>query len=297
MSLKPNILQKIVAFNHLVELRTVNRWLAAFILGVFYFIEVFKVPFNPSFLAMGLVAISFILFYVMSINDTFDVEDDKIKSKITGKKMVVSEEISVKDALLMSLIMLISGLTISLFVSPSFLLIVLVIVTLSTLYSVPPIRYKRIFPFSTLGEFLGAFMPFLAGYAVLGAVDFRAFIVSAFFALTSQYWRFFHETLFCEVDRKLGKATFAVVYGPKVSKNLGRLCLSIAVIESVVLFGLGTFSLQFSLLLALYLLLSLGFWYWFIDYIPPGPRAHVKNLLGPTWGVLFLAIVIVFIIL
>jgi len=297
MTLKPTMMQKIVAFNHLVELRTVNRWLAAFILGVFFSIEALKVPSNPSLLVIGLVAISLILFYVMSINDTFDVEDDRIKSKITGKKMVVSEEISVKDALLMSIIMLVSGLTISLFVSMSFFLTVLVIVTLSTLYSVPPVRYKRIFPISTLGEFLGAFMPFLAGYAVLGAVDSKALIVSAFFALTSQYWRFFHETLFCEVDRKIGKATFAVVYGPKVSKNLGRLCLSIALIESIILFGLGTFSLQFSLLLGLYLLLSLGFWYWFIDYIPSGPRAHVKNLLGPTWGVLFLAVVIALIIL
>lgn len=289
---KTSVLEMLVGFSHLVELTTVNRWLAASVLGFFFFSEAFSTPLNLFKFLHGFLGIFLVLCYVMAINDCFDVEEDIIKSKLTGKKLVVSQEITVRNALLMSLFMLFSGLTISFFVSKFFFLVVTLIVILSTLYSVPPVRYKKHFPLSTLGEFVGAILPFLSGYVILGGpVDHKAILISIFFALVTMYWRFFHENHFYEVDRQTGKLTFAVVYGPKVSKILRRACLLVGILESLILFVLGWVSYEFFILLGLYLLFALGFWYWFGDYVPK----FAKSVLGPTWGFFFVATVIVLI--
>ncbi len=101
------MLQKLIAFNHLVELNTVNRWLAASAMGFLYFVETWKAEFNLIQFFVGLLGIFLVLCYVMAVNDCFDVEEDKIKSKFTGKKIIVSQEISARDALVLSLVMLV----------------------------------------------------------------------------------------------------------------------------------------------------------------------------------------------
>jgi len=289
---KLGLIQKLVTFSHLVELTTINRWLAASVMGFFYFIETLKESFNLSRLFISLMAIFLVLCYVMAINDCFDVEDDRIKSKSAGKKIIVSEEISIRDALLLALIMLGLGMTISCFISKSFIVIILLITVLSTFYSVPPIRYKQRFPFSTLGEFIGSFLPFLSGYTILGSADFRAVIVSLPFALFSMYWRFHHESVFHEVDRKTGKVTFAVVYGQWIAKTLGYTCLLLSTLVLLILFIFGWSSFNFLFLSGIYLLFMLGFWYWFYEYIP----RFVKNVIGPSWVLLFLVIAVIFLV-
>jgi len=262
------------------------------VLGFFFFVEAFPSHLDLSKFLYGFLCIFLVLCYVMVINDCFDVEEDIIKSKLTGKKLVVSQEISVRNALLISLFMLFSGLIVSLFVSKLLFLVVVLIVILSTLYSVPPVRYKRHFPLSTLGEFVGAILPFLSGYVILGSVYYEAIIVSMVFALITMYWRFFHESHFYEVDCQTGKLTFAVVYGPKMPKILRRVCLLVSIIESLILFALGWFSHEFFILLGIYLLFALGFWYWFGDYVPK----FTKNALNPIWGSFFILIVIFLIV-
>lgn len=308
---KPIILQKLIAFNHLVELNTVNRWLAAYAMGFLYFVENIGVSFSFLKFFIGLLAISLVLCYVMAINDCFDVEDDKIKSKLAEKKIVVSEEISFRDALLLSLALLLLGLTISWFVSEIFFTVVLLIVGLSTLYSVPPVRYKRIFPIGTIGESVGAFLPFLSGYAVLGFLDIRSVVMAAFFAVITIYLRFFHESVFHEVDRKTGKVTFAVVYSPKKALNIGRVCLLLGTFELFILFSLAWFSIEFFFLSGLYLLFSLSLLIPFFKLHLPKTIAekisnsitgHIPSLIAslfqdhviPLWGFVFLMIAVIF---
>jgi 4-hydroxybenzoate polyprenyltransferase len=288
---RSSILQKLTAFSHLVELTTVNRWITASLLGFFYFIQNHNVAFNIFQPLGALLGLWLVLCYVMAINDCFDIEDDKIKSKITGKKLIVSVEISAKDALVLSLIMLLLGLTISWFVSESFLIISLLIVGLSTLYSVPPIRYKRIFPLSTIGESVGALLPFLSGYAILGYLDYRALIVSVFFALITVFWRFFHEARFYEVDLKTGKTTFAVVYSPKKALNIGRVFLLIGFVESLMLLAFTWISFEFFILSCLYFLFSSSLWYR-ISILKPW-----RNLFDAVWGLIFSMIVVLFMLL
>lgn len=307
------VFQKLKAFGCLVELNTVNRWLAAGAMGFFYFIATFKADFSFVQVLTGLLAIFLILCYVMAINDCFDVEEDKIKSQLTHKKLVISEEISIRDAMLLSLIMLCFGLVISWFISEAFFVVVLIIVSLSTLYSVPPVKYKRIFPLSTVGESVGAFLPFFAGYAIFGLPDVRTLIISAIFAFTTIYLRFYHEAFFREVDSKTGKMTFAIVFGSKISHNLGRGFLLFGIFESLVLLFLGWVSLEFFILFYIYLIFSLGLlikffelhlptWIcdsvpsWIADNIPRPVKEIFADQLVPAWGCMILIVVILFLI-
>lgn len=291
MPLKISLLQKLVAFSHLVELSTVNRWFTAALLGLFYFTQKYNVNFSVFIILEAFLGLWLVLCYVMAVNDCFDVEDDKLKSEITSKKLVVSVEISFRDALLLSLTMLILGLTLSWLVSTYFFLIVLLIVGLSTLYSVPPVRFKRIFPFSTIGESVGAFLPFLSGYAILGPLDIKVLIVSVFFGLITIHWRFYHEAWFYEVDRKTGKQTFAIVYGPKTALAIGRVVFLFSLVESLVLFVLAWISLSFFVLLILYFIFTSSPWYW-ITLLKPW-----RNLFDSIWGLMLSIIVVIFALL
>lgn len=282
-----SITRKLSAFGHLVELSTVNRWFTAAILGFLFFVQNYAVNFDLLKLFGAFLGLWLVLCYVMAINDCFDVEDDKLKSKITGKKLVVSVEISFRDALALSLAMLIVGLLVSWFISYSFFLIILAIVILSSLYSVPPVRYKRIFPFSTIGESIGAFLPFLSGYAILGSLDVKAIVVSVVFGLVTIHWRFFHESRFYEVDQKTGKSTFAVAYGPKTTLLVGRACLIFSLIESLLLFIFAWISPNFFFFLIIYFIFTSSPWYWIKSL------KHVRNLIDALWGVIFIAIIII----
>jgi 4-hydroxybenzoate polyprenyltransferase len=273
-----------------VELETINKPIAVCALGFLFSIGVFKVSFNLFQFFGGLLSISLVLCYVMAINDCFDVEDDKIKSKYTNKKLVVSVEISVRNALLISTIMLFVGLAISWFVSELSFFVGLAIVIISTLYSVPPVRYKYKFPYSTLGEIAGSFLPFLFGVAIIGSIDYRAVVITPFFALTQIFWRLIHERRMRDIDLKTGKKTVAIKYGERVSKIVSRICVAIAISEALVLFLFGWLSPTFLFFLGLFYLFGFGFWAYLRKYTPK----VVYNAIGPTWGAVFVLIMVIF---
>ena len=286
------VIKTLIAFNHLVELPTINKPIAVSALGYLFSIQVFKVSFNPLQFFWGLLSIAFVLCYLMAINDCFDVEEDRLKSACSNKKLVVSVEISVRDALLISVIMLLIGLAISWFVSPLSFFIALLIVIISTPYSVPPIRYKKKFPYSTIAEIAGSMLPFLFGYAIVGAIDYRAVAITPFFALTQVFWRLIHERRFHDLDIKTGKKTAAIVYGSEATKTVGRICVVLAVSEVLILFFLGWFSFEFLFFLCLFYLFGFAFWDYIRKYIPK----VVYNAMGPMWGTIFVLIVALFLI-
>jgi 4-hydroxybenzoate polyprenyltransferase len=293
VSRKPGVVQALTAFNHLVELETINKPIAVAALGFLFSIEVFRLGFDPFRYFGGLLSIGLILCYVMAINDCFDVEDDKLKSKCTYKKLIVSVEISTRDALLISTIMLLIGLTISLFVSLWSFFVALLIVGLSTPYSVPPIRYKQRFPFSTMGEIAGSLLPFFFGYAILGVIDYKALAVAPFFALTQVFWRLIHERRCRDIDLLTGKKTVAIVYGEEVAKVVSRICLILAVSMVLILYYFGWISLWFLVFLGLFYIFSFEFWAYFRKYTPKA----VYRIIGPTWGVVFVMMLVLFLVL
>lgn len=132
---------------------------------------------------------------------------------------------------------------------------------------------------------------FVSGYSILGYVDHKALILAPIFSFVTMYWRFYHEAMFYEVDRRTGKKTFAVVCGPKMAVYLRRVFLLLGVGECVVLFLLSWFSLEFSLLLGLYWLFSMGFWHWFDIFKP------LRSVMGEMWGIIFLPVSITLLIL
>lgn len=274
---------KLVAYIELIHFDALQRWLAATTIGFFFFAENSTNAFNLSHFLEALLSIALILSYLMSINDCFDVDIDK---EIESKMHIVSEVISFKHALLLSIVMLAFGLITAWFINNQFFVIALLLTSLSTLYSVPPVRYKQTYPYSTLGEIAGAFLPFLAGYAIIGSIEPRGLIVSAIFALVSTSGRFRHEAHYYKDDQKTGKMTIAVVHGADSAVFLSKLCVILAITESLLLTVLGWFSIAFLFLLGLYLFFALEIWRWFF-------HLSIRTFVALFWSFGFTSLAIV----
>jgi 4-hydroxybenzoate polyprenyltransferase len=277
-----------------MEFSSIQRWVAASALGFFYAVGVSSVRPSPYLLALGFLAVFLILCYSMAINDYFDVEIDKTKEEHAQRRglvygardqLVVTRQISKRAAFLTILFLLIGGLAIACNISVHFLVSVVMITLFATFYSAPPFRLKQKYLLSTLCELGGAFFPFLAGYSFLGTINLGAFLVSGIAWFDTAHSRFRHEAMYVEVDKITGKKTIAVAHGSRGVWMLSKICLLLAVAETVILLLLGWFSLNVFSLFVLYLFMTSGYWF---SSIPKRGR----SLIITAWGFLFLFLVL-----
>lgn len=231
---------------------------------------------------------SFLIFaYVMMVNDYFDVDIDRKRQELlpqAKKRLIVGREISRQSAALLVLTSVILGLLIMRGLPAESLVAVAFIVILSTLYSVPPIRYKRFYPVSTLGEVTGAFFPFLIGYGAIRGVDQTGLMLNLIPGLATTYVRLKVEARSSELDRLTGKRTIAVVHGARIANLLARLAVVVIFLLVLTLFVYKLISYDTLLLLLVYLLLSLGFTPWI-------PR-KLRLPLDLSWGLLLSTVIV-----
>jgi 4-hydroxybenzoate polyprenyltransferase len=190
---------------------------------------------------LALVGMVLVISHVMVLNDYFDVEIDKKKEN--SRQSLA--ELPRKLIGAMAVILLGSGLLFAWLTSPVYFAICSALVLLSAAYSAPPIRYKEIYPFSTLGDVGGAFLLFWAGYSLFAPVDLRAIVVSLIPFLVFVFWRLNHEISHVDFDADTGKRTLAVVHGVGRVKQLIRFCILLIVALSVGLFLAGWVSATF----------------------------------------------------
>jgi len=288
--------ERIVAFVDFFEIGGVQRWMGEMMLGVFYSLGTYYLPFNSTLLlVVGYVSTFLLLCYLQAINDFFDADIDKARLKYTKKYgdlskkgPIIGDRISKVEAALSIVFVSSVGLILSVLVSTHFLIISLLIALMATLYSAPPIRYKEIYPFSTLGEIVGNFLPFLAGYAIINPIDWKAILVAVIPATAATNNRFRHEIKMFNFDRSTGKKTVAVVHGLQTAKVLARVCMILNLVEILMFPVLLLFSLKFLLLLLLYMFLAYALWYGFL-------RGLTRKIFGFSWGFMFSLLILVYI--
>lgn len=267
----------------LFEVLQSQKWFSAAVLG-FAFALLTKPSFSILQLQGVLIGVPLVLSYIMSINDYFDIDIDRLKEEYTGKEQVVSTKIPPRTALLLSSLALLAGLGSALLASTDFLLVVILMMFLGTIYSVPPLRLKMKYPYSTLLLFLGDFLPFLAGFALLQPLNLKAFATSSPFSLLAMDHRFEHEIDNYSIDKRTGKMTVAVKKGVKTARFLRRMCVIAGLGGFLLLFLLGWFSLPFVCLFALYFFLCVkwAIWFWRLPKLLQGflsPLLVFSNLL------------------
>jgi len=238
-----------------------QKWFGAAVLGFAYALGLGS-SYSPIQLQGLLIGTPAIMCYNQSINDCFDVEIDQTKAKLMGKKPIVTRIMSRKEALSITFTLLITGLVSTWIASTSLFVINLAAAFLGTVYSAPPFRLKMKYPFSTIIQFVGCFLPFLAGVASISNVTLQAILISTIFAALAIIHRFAHEIKHYEVDLQTGKETVAVTKGVGTAKTLFRLSGLIGVAEFVIFFVLGWFDMVFSSLFTLYLAITIAPWVW-----------------------------------
>jgi 4-hydroxybenzoate polyprenyltransferase len=241
---------RIGALVKLYDVPASQLWIGAVAIGLRYADE--NAPTGTALTAIvALAAISLVFFYLMGINDYFDADIDATKGE---RSVLAGGELTKRNAKLAVSLVACLGLFLAFLVSLRFLAFSLVIFALSTFYSAPPVRYKRFYPFSTLGELAGAFVLFLLGYSVIGLPTVTAVFISTITTLVAASARLKQEARNAEFDSRTGKMTFAVVHGPNVVKEVSRGILILAFAEVVGLRVVGLLSSSTAALAGLFVL-------------------------------------------
>lgn len=239
--------RKVSAYIELVTISAMQTPLASVSLGLLCSSEVApsQVNLSPATLLFAFAGMVLVISHIMVLNDYFDAEIDKKKD---ARQTLA--EIPRRLAGTLAVIFLSLGLLFAWLISITYFAISFALALLSGAYSAPPIRYKEVYPFSTLGEASGAFLLFWAGYSLYAPLDVRAIIVSLIPFLVLVIWRLKHEIRFVKFDKETGKKTLAVVHGVDRVKLLIRLCTLLIIALSLILLLAGWFSLIFLLFLA-----------------------------------------------
>lgn len=270
----------------LVDVGGWQKWFGAAVLGFAVALDLNN-NFSPIQFQGLVIGIPLILCYIQSVNDCFDVEIDEIKEKIMGKKLIVSNIISRKTALIITSSILLVGLVSAGFASLSLFAVALAMALLGTLYSAPPFRLKMKYPFSTLIQFAGCFLPFLAGVASISTVTLQTVIISSIFAVLAMIHRFGHEIQHCEVDLLTGKGTVAVMKGLRTARTLYILSALVGVIELAFFFVLGWFNLVLTFLFVSYVAIIIVPWVW-LRYMPRSlKRIFIPIIMVSSFVLLF----------
>jgi len=238
----------------LVDVSGWQKWFGATVLGFAFALDSNN-NFSPLQFQGLAIGIPLIFCYIQSVNDCFDVEIDKIKEKTMGRELVVSKIISGKTAFTITFSIFLIGLVSTGMTSASLFVLALAMALLGTLYSAPPFRLKTKYPFSTLTQFAGCFLPFLAGVASISTVTLQTIIISSVFAVLAMTHRFAHEIVNYNVDLLTGKGTVAVMKGLRTAKTFYKLSALVGVIEFAVFFFLGWLNIVSAFLFVLYLIM------------------------------------------
>ena len=173
-------------------------------------------PFHHFILV--LFAFSLATASVFILNQYFDEKEDQANT-FKSSLPVASGKITPRIALIFSLMLIVSGLILVVFVNTGLTLLFIVYLVFGAAYSAPPFRLKTVpvadFIVSGMG---GGFMPFLMGLELVGGVGFNiSVILSGVVPLMLIHCggHIIQAVGDYEVDRRMGVYTFVVKYGKK----------------------------------------------------------------------------------
>jgi 4-hydroxybenzoate polyprenyltransferase len=234
------------------DLPAVQVWVAAAALGLGYGLQ--STGLLGARWLLALVAMGLVFMYLMGINDLFDIEIDSKKHEHSGLVTGVITKGEAEAAVIVSGIL---GLVGSAFVSDWFFAFAVIIFLLSTFYSAPPVRFKRFYPFSTLGELAGGYFLFLLGVSILAVPAPESYLVSLIPALIAASMRLGHEAKYVEFDKATGKRTLAVVHGAKNVQRVVTILPYVAVALALLFFSVQVIRLPLTALSLAFIVLPI----------------------------------------
>ncbi|MBU4255933.1 MAG: UbiA family prenyltransferase [Candidatus Thermoplasmatota archaeon] len=239
-----------------LRLLRIRDWLAYFLVATFGFI--FSKGYIHSFTEISIFYLMIFLYlgFSFSINECFDIKEDKLD--ISKKNPIVMGELSLKNALIFSVILAISGTILSTFFGLKVFLFYIALTLLSLFYSSPPLRFKSRFllDFITHGLFFGTLL------FLLPVVIFNHELTQFHYLVCISI---FHFSIIMELknhledyksDKEADLKTTVCVLGLEKSKNLEKL---LVMLFPLVLFPVFLFRLCFLPFLVLTALFYLTF--------------------------------------
>lgn len=138
---------------------------------------------NPGPLIYSFIAFALMVFGFNTLNGIFDVRIDRINKP---KRPIPNGDVSEREAFIVSLVCYIVGLAISAILSIDILVMSLVFVVMTILYSVPPARLKLRFLIENItGGIIYGVIPLLVGLSVAGSAYIPLDIVIYFFLVAA----------------------------------------------------------------------------------------------------------------
>jgi 1,4-dihydroxy-2-naphthoate octaprenyltransferase len=197
---------------------------------VWYWIGVCAIAsyaFNPEVMISSVLLVvlgfSFLFASVYSLNNTYDYKSDKENPSKTNP--VAHGEINFKESLAESIVLGVSGLTFLGLVSPEGLIGGVILLVLSIVYHIPPLRTKSRPYLDIITITLLYSTPFFIGYSSINPIDLEGISFALLFGLLCGSTHPFQTAKDIEEDRRNGDITVSVLIGVKKSMLLSFMLL------------------------------------------------------------------------
>ncbi len=134
------MIQKILIFRNLID--NVPKNIGLYMIGIaLLFTNHFRFEYTAAI--VGLVAFLFSYSSIYVMNDLFDIAEDITSDEKAARKPLAQGIVTKKEAVLISMILLVIGILISSLLNVMFLAIICMLLIVNTLYTIPPIRLKH----------------------------------------------------------------------------------------------------------------------------------------------------------
>lgn len=245
-----------VYMNPYIKLLRMKTWYAFFLLIFLGFIL------SEGFITQLLDILIFVLMisvfvgFSFAINDSFDVEEDRVKE--SRKNPVANGEISARRAKVFSLSLVLLGLLLSLWFSLIVFIYFTCLTFLSLFYSVPPLRFKSRFPLDILshGLFFGSLILILPAL-VFGSFTIQLLLVSVSIFFLSVIIELWNHIIDFKSDTKARLRTTVCVIGLKRSERIAKILALLFPLTLLPLYLNGVYFLLFIVVTSIYSMIFL----------------------------------------
>lgn len=234
-------------YDYLCLLR-IRNWLGYFLIATLGFLFSKGFIYTPSEIFIFYLLIFLYLGFSFSINDCFDIEEDKFNK--LKRNLIVEGKLKFKNALIFSFSLIILGIILSLTLGFKAFLFYILISFISFSYSSPPLRLKSRFLMDLIshGLFFGAFL-FLFPFFIFDQLILFYYLIALSLFCFSIIQELRNHIEDYESDKKAGLKTTVCVLGLEKSKKLVDLLI---ILLSIILFSIFFFvQINFFIILTL----------------------------------------------
>ena len=179
---------------------------------------------------MATMASTLVALSIYISNDVTDIETDKANLIV---RPIVQEVVSKKDALALSLVLAVAGITLGLLLNLATLMLCVAGVILGFMYSFSPVRLKRRFILKQMAVAVGGLISSLTGGAALGVISSSVLFAGFIFFTYAMGVVPIVDLGDIEGDRREGRKTLPVVWGPEYTIRL-----AIAIMFAILVSGI-----------------------------------------------------------